>query len=280
MYAFGAGKRPGRIKCGTTAGTLPTHLELQCTDKQRCGPSGGPQETRIRPMTRGEPAKGLHAQKGEPMGNPIANTRGKPATMTRLLAVFALAAGILAAGPNQAHASTSQFRGVNWADQRDNFVNGVLYPSGLGTSDTYSSASAVADQVVGQMYSITGANTVRMPINEPTVAGYWNTYTGAIDTALTKGNVILAYWAYTGGKPTSTAGVQPDVGHGRRQVRHQPQRLLRGRQRAVRLQHRPTWTTSTTAGWPGTPRVPRCQGDPRRRRAGPERRRQSAATAA
>ncbi|KUM84215.1 carbohydrate-binding protein [Streptomyces pseudovenezuelae] len=140
------------------------------------------------------------------MGNPIANTRGKPATMTRLLAVFALAAGILAAGPNQAHASTSQFRGVNWADQRDNFVNGVLHPSGLGASDTYSSASAVADQVVGQMYAVTGANTVRMPVNEPTVADYWTTYTGAIDTALTKGNVILAYWAYSGGKPASTAG--------------------------------------------------------------------------
>jgi len=140
------------------------------------------------------------------MGNPIANSRGKPATMTRLLAVFALAAGILAAGPNQAHASTSQFRGVNWADQRDNFVNGVVHPSGLGASDTYASASAVADQVVGQMYAATGANTVRMPINEPTVADYWNTYTGAIDTALTKGNVILAYWAYSGGKPASTAG--------------------------------------------------------------------------
>lgn len=40
-----------------------------------------------------------------------------------------------------------------------------------------------------------------MPINELTVFNYWATYTGAIDTALTKGKVILAYWAYTGGKP-------------------------------------------------------------------------------
>jgi hypothetical protein len=103
-----------------------------------------------------------------------------------------------------AHAATNQFRGVNWADQRDNFVNGVLYVSGLSASDTYSSAAAMANQVVGQMYSITGANTVRMPINEPTVANYWNTYTGAIDTALSKGNVILAYWAYTGGRPPNT----------------------------------------------------------------------------
>jgi len=126
-------------------------------------------------------------------------------TAVRLLMVCALAAAAVATvGPRQAHASTGQFRGVNWADQRDNFVNGVLYPSGLGSSDTYAAASTVANQVVGQLYSITGANTVRMPVNEPTISSYWGTYTGAIDTALSKGNVILAYWAYTGGKPPNT----------------------------------------------------------------------------
>ncbi|MFD0578590.1 RICIN domain-containing protein [Dactylosporangium darangshiense] len=42
-----------------------------------------------------------------------------------------------------------------------------------------------------------------MPINEPTVSGYWGTCTGAIDAALAKGNVILAYWAYSNGKPAN-----------------------------------------------------------------------------
>jgi hypothetical protein len=126
----------------------------------------------------------------------------------RLLALFVLGSGLLTAVPQQAQASTAGFRGVNWADTRDNFVNGVLYVSGLTSSDTYSSAAATADQVVGQLYSITGANTVRMPINEPTVSDYWGTYTGAIDTALAKGKVILAYWAYSGGKPASTGGFQ------------------------------------------------------------------------
>ncbi|GAB3891009.1 RICIN domain-containing protein [Kibdelosporangium lantanae] len=130
--------------------------------------------------------------------------RGPLSTVSRLLAAGALAAGALVVGQSQAVAATSEFRGVNWADQRDNFVNGVLYVSGLSSSDTYASAATVANQVVGQMYAITGANTVRMPINEPTVANYWGTYTGAIDAALGKGRVILAYWAYTGGKPTST----------------------------------------------------------------------------
>ena len=138
------------------------------------------------------------------------------ATKIRVLAAGALAAtSLMAATQVRAHAvttatfsasaSTSQFNGVNWADQRDNFVNGVLYPSGLTASDTHASAATVATQVVGQLDTISGANTVRMPINEPTVSTYWSTYTGAIDAALTKGKVILAYWAYSGGKPTSTA---------------------------------------------------------------------------
>jgi hypothetical protein len=126
--------------------------------------------------------------------------------LCRILAVFALAAGTLGITTHEAHASTNQFKGINWADSRDNFVNGVLYPSGLSSSDSYSSAATVADRVVGQLYSITGANTVRMPINEPTVSSYWGTYTGAIDKALTKGKVILAYWAYSGGRPASTSG--------------------------------------------------------------------------
>ncbi|KOV82826.1 RICIN domain-containing protein [Nocardia sp. NRRL S-836] len=134
--------------------------------------------------------------------------RWKALTTLRLLASALLVAGLVTVTPSTAQASTAQFRGVNWADQRDNFVNGVLYPSGLSASDTYSSAAVVADRVVGQLYSLTGANTVRMPINEPTVANYWATYTGAIDTALTKGNVILAYWAHTGGRPPNAGAFQ------------------------------------------------------------------------
>ena len=86
---------------------------------------------------------------------------------------------------------TGGFYGANWADTRDNFVNGVLYVSGLSSSDTYSSASTAADSVISQMSTLLGSNSVRMPINEPTVSNYWNTYTGAIDKALSKGKVIL-----------------------------------------------------------------------------------------
>jgi len=120
-----------------------------------------------------------------------------------LLLAIAMVASLMNFGPGNADAATNQFKGVNWADGRDNFVNGVLYVSGLSSSDTYSSASTVADRVVGQFVSKLGANTVRMPINEPTVSNYWSTYTGAIDTALSKGKVILAYWAYSNGKPAN-----------------------------------------------------------------------------
>ncbi|MFI1996421.1 RICIN domain-containing protein [Actinoplanes sp. NPDC020271] len=121
--------------------------------------------------------------------------------MRRILLAALLGLAGTVAVQEPARADTMQFHGVNWADQRDNFVNGVLYVSGLGSGDTYASASVVADRVVGQLYAITGADTVRMPINEPTVASYWNTYTGAVDQALGKGKVILAYWAAANGRP-------------------------------------------------------------------------------
>jgi len=109
-------------------------------------------------------------------------------------------------GPGPLKTITPNFRGVNWADPGDNFSTKVQYVSGLGPGDTYDSAAAVANQVIGQLYSKTGANTVRMPVNEPTVAQYWTTYTGAIDTALSRGNVVLAYWT-----PAYTYGAPPDM---------------------------------------------------------------------
>jgi hypothetical protein len=91
-------------------------------------------------------------------------------------------------------AVTNQFRGVNWADKRDNFVSEVLVLSGLSLSDTYESASIVADRVIGQFVELLGTNSVRLPINEPTASTFWNTYTGVIDVGLRKGRVVLGYW--------------------------------------------------------------------------------------
>jgi MYXO-CTERM domain-containing protein len=91
-------------------------------------------------------------------------------------------------------AATNQFRGVNWADPGDNFQPGILYISGLSSSDTYDSALAVGNSIMDQFVSKLGANSVRLPVNEATVSKFWSTYTGAIDAVLSKGMVVLCYW--------------------------------------------------------------------------------------
>jgi hypothetical protein len=100
------------------------------------------------------------------------------------------------------------FHCVNWADPRDNFVNGLLALSGLSSgSDTYATVGSKAGDILSEFQTKLKANAVRIPINEPTVSGtWWNAYRAVIDTAVGKGmKVIVAYWAYQNGKPDSAA---------------------------------------------------------------------------
>jgi hypothetical protein len=111
-------------------------------------------------------------------------------------------------GGDAAVASPSSFHCVNWADQRDNFVNGLLQLSGLDSSkDTYATVQTKADAILSQFQTVLGADSIRIPINEPTVTGtWWSAYKGLIDSALAKGmKVVIAYWAYQNGKPDSTS---------------------------------------------------------------------------
>ena len=110
----------------------------------------------------------------------------------RRVACSVLAATALSAVSS--FAVTSQFRGVNWADKRDNFVSDVLVLSGMSLSDNYQSASVVADRVIGQFQELFGTNSVRIPVNEPTVLKFWDTYTGVIDMGLSKGRIVMGYW--------------------------------------------------------------------------------------
>jgi len=91
-------------------------------------------------------------------------------------------------------AVTSQFRGVNWADKRDNFVSDVLVLSGMSLSDNYESASVVAERVIGQFQEVLGTNSVRVPVNEPTVLTHLAAYSGVLDVALKRGRLLMAYW--------------------------------------------------------------------------------------
>jgi hypothetical protein len=108
--------------------------------------------------------------------------------------------------PQQALAATSQFKGVNWADTRDNYNTGWVIPDGLSASDSYSTVYSVANGIIKGFESNLGANTVRLPINEPSVSqSWWGSYRGAIDAALNDGmKVILSDWAESSSVGTIT----------------------------------------------------------------------------
>jgi endoglucanase len=100
--------------------------------------------------------------------------------------------------PDAMSALASSFICGNWADPRDNFVPDNLVLTGLSAADTYSSLRAKSDVILGGFQNLIGANSVRMPINEPTVGGpFWQSYKGAIDAATARGMMVLvSYWAY------------------------------------------------------------------------------------
>lgn len=101
-----------------------------------------------------------------------------------------------AAAPSQGPAGTSEFRGVNWADPRDNYADDEVVPSGLSSAEDYRTTYAKASDIVLEFRHELRANTVRLPINPVTVGGaWWDSYQGAIDAATRHGfKVILSYW--------------------------------------------------------------------------------------
>ncbi|GAA1979922.1 ricin-type beta-trefoil lectin domain protein [Microbacterium pumilum] len=111
--------------------------------------------------------------------------------------LIAMAAPIPAvAAPSNGPGGTSEFRGVNWADPRDNYADDEVVPAGLSTADDYRTTYAKASNVVSEFRHELKANTVRLPINPSSVGtDWWNSYQGAIDAAARHGfKVILSYW--------------------------------------------------------------------------------------
>ena len=92
--------------------------------------------------------------------------------------------------------ATSEFRGVNWADPRDNFASDPVVPSGLDVSDSYQQVYSFTRSLMNGFADNLGANTVRLPINPYSVGTeWWKSYRGAIDAATASGfKVILSYW--------------------------------------------------------------------------------------
>jgi len=79
-------------------------------------------------------------------------------------------------------------KGINWACTADNFCDTILVLSGLTSTDSYSTVSSKTDAILSGVITNTGANTIRIPINYPTVSqSWWNSYTAVIDKATSKG---------------------------------------------------------------------------------------------
>ncbi|MBK6010390.1 glycoside hydrolase family 5 protein [Streptomyces sp. MBT53] len=118
------------------------------------------------------------------------------------VAIAAVTGTTLAGSPASAAPSTntSQFKGVNWADPRDNYADDPVVLSGLSLTDTYAQTYRKATRVIAAFRANLGANTVRLPINPYTVNGsYWKSYRGVIDAATAQGfKVIVSYWEGTG----------------------------------------------------------------------------------
>ncbi|MEU1164641.1 cellulase family glycosylhydrolase, partial [Streptomyces sp. NPDC005921] len=134
-----------------------------------------------------------------------ARTRITPRTRAALAAVAIAAVGATTLTGSPASAAvpghgTSQFKGVNWADPRDNYADDPVVLSGLSLSDSYAQTYAKATRVIAAFRANLGANTVRLPINPYTVNGsYWKSYRGVIDAASAQGfKVIVSYWEGTG----------------------------------------------------------------------------------
>jgi len=91
--------------------------------------------------------------------------------------------------------STVNFKGVNWADTRDNFVDTWLILSGLDVYDDEATILSKSETILST-FQEKGANTVRLPVNPSTVLqNYWPRYSLVISKAASKNmKVIVAYW--------------------------------------------------------------------------------------
>jgi endoglucanase len=203
--------------CGSESGT--TLPDGSVGETASASESGAPQsrdgglrsDTGTSDATSGDVAVDAYSptEAAKPSGDAAAQSSGDAAQASGDAAQSSGDAGATDAGAVVQGAGT--FHGLNWADARDNFVNGLLQLSGLDTSsDTYSTVQAKASQILAQFGTQVGANAIRIPINEPTVSStWWTAYKAVIDTATAAGmKVIIAYWAYHNGKPDDETAFQ------------------------------------------------------------------------
>ena len=136
------------------------------------------------------------------------STTGGSKTAGGTTATGGASGGTTTGGASGTVGDAASFHCVNWADARDNFQAGILQPSGLATTDSYATVLAKADAILSGFQTALKANSIRVPINEPTVANtaWWTAYKGIIDAAISKNmKVMVAYWYKPG------VGTVPDM---------------------------------------------------------------------
>jgi hypothetical protein len=104
---------------------------------------------------------------------------------------------ILAKSGFSAELPASSFMGINWADARDNFVDGWIIPSGIDHRLSEAEVVEQASAYLRQFQTILGINTVRLGINPQTVLdqAWWPKYRALVREAnRQKIKVILACW--------------------------------------------------------------------------------------
>jgi hypothetical protein len=97
--------------------------------------------------------------------------------------------------------NTASWHCFNWADQGDNFQTGALVLTGMTATDTNATVVANATAILTGFQTVLGANSVRIPINEPTAttAATWAAYKGIIDAAISQNmKVMIGYWLIPG----------------------------------------------------------------------------------
>ena len=194
--ATGGSKNTGTAAGGTaaTGGTLGGNPATG-------GTSGGAGTAATGGRTGGSTAAGGNTSGSRPVGGSTA-TGG-------ISSAAGASGGTATGGGSGAVGDAASFHCVNWADPGDNFQAGVLQPSGLSSkSDTYDTVLAKANAILSGFQTALSANSIRIPINEPTVSNtaWWTAYKGIIDAAISKNvKVMIAYWYKPG------VGTVPDM---------------------------------------------------------------------
>ncbi|EEF62515.1 cellulase family glycosylhydrolase [Pedosphaera parvula] len=114
-------------------------------------------------------------------------------SLTKII-LAALGAAVTLLAPAPALANNSWVRGGNWADNGDNFQDGVIYPAGITSSTTTTQAAAMADTIASYDKGV-GINFVRIGINPATVSGNWSVVKAYVNELIADGmDVDLACW--------------------------------------------------------------------------------------